>query len=205
MIIPLQVLTPEIDARLSPTLLDMGIAVVSGVAAAYAHAEKGIAKSLAGVAIAVALVPPLSVAGIGIGWLDWDVFSGAFLLYLTNLAGIIMFAGITFLFLGFAPFRRARMGLIYTFIIIVLVMVPLSLSFNRIKEEANITRELEGSKFDEVILKDVKVRFGKRLVVSVKLVSAEAIEPQDMQAIKKQIEDKLEREITLEVVSAIEF
>lgn len=205
MIIPLQVLTPEIDARLSPTLLDMGIAVVSGVAAAYAHAEKGIAKSLAGVAIAVALVPPLSVAGIGIGWLDWDVFSGAFLLYLTNLAGIIMFAGITFLFLGFAPFRRARMGLIYTLIIIILVMVPLSLSFNRIKEEASITRELEGSKFEEVFLKDVKVRFGKRLVVSVKLVSAEAIEPEDMQNIKKQIEDKLDREITLEVVSAIEF
>lgn len=205
MIIPLQILTPEIDARLSPTLLDMGIAVASGVAAAYAHAEKGIAKSLAGVAIAVALVPPLSVAGIGIGWLDWEVFSGAFLLYLTNLAGIIMFAGITFLILGFAPFRRARMGLVYTLIIIILVMVPLSLSFNRIKEEASITRELEGSKFEEVILKDVKVRFGKRLVVSVKLVSSDAIESEDMQIIKKQIEEKIDREITLEVVSAIEF
>ncbi len=204
-IIPLQILTPEIDARLSPTLLDMGIAVASGVAAAYAHAEKGIAKSLAGVAIAVALVPPLSVAGIGIGWWDWEVFSGAFLLYLTNLAGIIMFAGITFLILGFAPFRRARMGLIYTLIIIILVMVPLSLSFNRIKEEASITRELEGSQFEEVILKDVKVRFGKRLVVSVKLVSSEAIDAKDMQIIKKQIEDKIDKEITLEVVSAIEF
>ena len=99
-IIPLKVLTSEIDARLSPTLLDMGIAVASGIAAAYAHAKEGIAKSLAGVAIAVALVPPLAVAGIGIGWMDWDVFSGAFLLYLTNLAGIIMFAGITFLNIG---------------------------------------------------------------------------------------------------------
>src|SRR5690606_39532152 len=115
--------------------------------------EKGIAKSLAGVAIAVDLVPPLSVAGIGIGWLDWEVFSGAFLLYLTNLAGIIMFAGITFLFLGFAPFRRARMGLIYTLIIIILVMVPLSLAFNRIKEEASITRDLEGCRYDEVYCK----------------------------------------------------
>lgn len=205
MIIPLKVLTSEIDARLSPTLLDMGIAVASGVAAAYAHAEKGIAKSLAGVAIAVALVPPLSVAGIGIGWWDWEVFSGAFLLYLTNLAGIIMFAGITFLVLGFAPFRRARMGLVYTLLIIILVMVPLSLSFERIKEEASITRELEGSKFEDVFLKDVKVRFGKRLVVSVKLVSSEAIQPEDMQIIKQQIEEKIEREITLEVVSAIEF
>ncbi|HSI71042.1 MAG TPA: TIGR00341 family protein [Gillisia sp.] len=205
LLIPLKLLTSEIDARLSPTLLDMGIAVASGVAAAYAHAEEGIAKSLAGVAIAVALVPPLAVAGIGIGWWDWEVFSGAFLLYLTNLAGIIMFAGITFLILGFAPFRRARMGLIYTLIIIIMVMVPLSLSFERITQEARITRQLEGSIIEEVFLKDVKVRFGKRLVVSLRLVSTDAIEPEDMQIIKARIEEKIGKPITLEVVSAMEF
>ncbi|WP_235942639.1 DUF389 domain-containing protein, partial [Salinimicrobium oceani] len=108
-IIPLKIMTFEIEARLSPTLLDMGIAVSSGIAAAYAHSKESIAKSLAGVAIAVALVPPLSVAGIGIGWWDWQVFSGAILLYATNLAGIILFAGLTFLLLGFAPFKRAKM------------------------------------------------------------------------------------------------
>ncbi len=204
-IIPLKVLTPEINARLSPTLLDMGIAVASGIAAAYAHAKSGIAKSLAGVAIAVALVPPLAVAGIGIGWWDWDVFSGAFLLYLTNLAGIIMFAGITFLLLGFAPFKRAKMGLVYTFIIIAIVMVPLSLSFNRIKEEANITSQLEGSLIENVVLKDVKVRFGKTLLVSLKVVSSEPMKSMEMKRIKAEIENRIGRPITLEVVSAIEF
>ena len=204
-IIPLKVLTPEINARLSPTLLDMGIAVASGVAAAYAHAKAGIAKSLAGVAIAVALVPPLAVAGIGIGWWDWEVFSGAFLLYLTNLAGIIMFAGITFLLLGFAPFKRAKMGLVYTFIIIAIVMVPLSLSFNRIKEEASITSQLEGSAIENVVLKEVKVRFGKRLVISAKVVSSEPIKSEEMKLVKAEIENRLGRPVTLEVVSAIEF
>lgn len=77
-IIPLKVVTSEISARLTPTLLDLGIAVASGVAAAFAHAKEGIAKSLAGVAIAVALVPPLVVAGVGIGWMDWDVFQEPF-------------------------------------------------------------------------------------------------------------------------------
>lgn len=205
LIIPLQVLTPEIDARLSPTLLDMGIAVASGVAAAYAHAKSGIAKSLAGVAIAVALVPPLAVAGIGIGWLDWEVFSGAILLYLTNLAGIIMFAGITFLLLGFAPFKRARMGLIYTFVIIAMVMVPLSLSFSRIRTEAKVTKQLEGSTVDDIILKDVKVRFGEPLMVSVKLVSNNAVEPEEMERVKAEIEYRIGRPILLEVVSAISF
>lgn len=204
-IIPLKVITGEIEARLTPNLLDMGIAVASGVAAAYAHAKEGIAKSLAGVAIAVALVPPLAVAGIGIGWWDWEVFSGAFLLYLTNLAGIIMFAGITFLFLGFAPFKRARMGLVYTLIIISIVMVPLSLSFNRIKQEARITSKLEGINFEKIFLRDIKVRTGKPIMVSLKLVSPEAIDSEEMKNIKKKIEEKLGEAIILEVISAIEF
>ncbi|MGY5850178.1 DUF389 domain-containing protein [Salegentibacter sp. F14] len=205
LIIPLKVLTSEIDARLSPTLLDMGIAVASGIAAAYAHAEEGIAKSLAGVAIAVALVPPLAVAGIGIGWWDWEVFSGAFLLYLTNMAGIIMFAGITFLVLGFAPFKRAKMGLVYTFIIIAMILIPLSLSFNRIQQEANITRQLEGTTFNEVILRDVKVRFGTPLKVSLTLVGTENLEKEDMVDIKRQIEESIAQPIQLEVISARQF
>ena len=45
---------------------DTDEAVVSGIAGAYANAKEEIAKSLAGVAIAVALVPPLAVSGIGL-------------------------------------------------------------------------------------------------------------------------------------------
>ncbi|MCC8359075.1 DUF389 domain-containing protein [Salinimicrobium sediminilitoris] len=204
-IIPLKVLTPEIEARLSPTLLDMGIAVSSGIAAAYAHSNEGIAKSLAGVAIAVALVPPLAVAGIGIGWWDWEVFSGAILLYATNLAGIILFGGLTFLLLGFAPFKRAKMGLVYTLIIVILVAVPLSLSFDRIMQEANITRSLEGTTIENVVLRDVRIRFGSTMVVSLRLVGPENIEPQRIQAIKEEIEKRIDQPVRLEVVSAMEF
>ena len=205
LMIPLKVLTPEIEARLSPTLLDMGIAVSSGIAAAYAHANEGIAKSLAGVAIAVALVPPLAVAGIGVGWWDWQVFSGAILLYATNLAGIILFGGLTFLLLGFAPFKRAKMGLVYTFIIVILVAVPLSLSFDRIMQEANITRALEGSTIENVVLRDVRIRFGSPMVVSLRLVGPENITAERIQAVKEEIEEKIDEPVILEVVSALEF
>jgi uncharacterized hydrophobic protein (TIGR00271 family) len=205
LVIPLELLTSEIEARLSPTLLDMGIAVSSGIAAAYAHANEGIAKSLAGVAIAVALVPPLAVAGIGVGWWDWEVFSGAILLYATNLAGIILFGGLTFLLLGFAPFKRAKMGLVYTLIIAVLVAVPLSLSFDRIMQEANITRTLEGATIKNVVVRDVRIRFSSPLVVSLRLVGPEALEAEKIEAIKKEIEEKIGQPVLLEVVSAIEF
>ena len=205
LIIPLQIITPEIEARLSPTLLDLGIAVASGIAAAYAHAKEGIAKSLAGVAIAVALVPPLAVAGIGVGWMNWEVFSGAILLYATNLAGIIMFAGLTFLLLGYAPFKRAKMGLIYTLVIIALVTIPLTLSFGRIIQEAQITKALEGTTIDEIVLRDVKIRFGNPLVVSLKLVGSKTMEPEKIVEIKEKIEERLEQPVILEVVSAVSF
>ena len=204
-LIPMKVHTPVIDARLSPTLLDLGIAIFSGIAAAYAHAKEGIAQSLAGVAIAVALVPPLAVAGIGIGWWNWEVFSGAFLLYLTNLAGIILFSGLTFLFLGFAPFKRAKLGLIYGLLIILLVAVPLSFSFNRIKQEALITSQLEGATINGVILRNVKVQFRKTLKISIKMVAPEPLDNAKMKNIKQEIENRIDKKIVLEISYAIEI
>jgi len=205
LLVPMKVHTSVIDDRLSPTLLDLGIAVFSGIAAAYAHAKEGIAKSLAGVAIAVALVPPLAVAGIGIGWWDWEVFSGAFLLYLTNLAGIILFSGLTFLLLGFAPFKRAKIGLIYGLLIILLVAVPLSFSFNRIKQEALITSQLEGATIKGVILRNVKVQFGKTLKISIKMVAPKPLDDTKMKYIKQEIENRIDKEIVLEISYAIEI
>lgn len=205
LIIPLKIVTSEISSRLTPTLLDLGIAVASGVAAAFAHAKEGIARSLAGVAIAVALVPPLVVAGIGLGWLDWSVFSGAFLLYLTNLAGIIMFGGLTFLFLGFAPFNRAKKGLIYSLLIVLLVCVPLTFSFYRIKQEAEISRALEGYQFKEITLKDVRVRSGDVPVISLKIVAPKSIDDHELLEIKKHVEDKINRKIIIEFITAVEF
>lgn len=205
LIIPLKIVTSEIDARLTPSLLDLGIAVASGIAAAFAHAKEGIAKSLAGVAIAVALVPPLVVSGIGIGWLDWDVFSGAFLLYLTNLAGIIMFGGLTFLLLGFAPFKTAKRGLIYSLLIVLAVCIPLTFSFYRIKQEAEITRALEGTQFDEITLKDVRVRYGDIPTVSLKIIAPKTLPDVKLEEIKAQIEAKINQKINIEIITAIEF
>ena len=204
-VIPLKLITPEVEARLSPNLLDLGIAVASGVAAAYAHAKEGIAKSLAGVAIAVALVPPLAVSGIGLGWMDWNVFSGAILLYATNLAGIIMFAGLTFLLLGYAPFKRAKIGLTYMLVMVALVAIPLTLSFNRIMKEAQITKNLEGIAIDKIVLRDVKVRFGDPLVISLNLVGSEAMEPEKIAEIKEEIEWRVGEPVALEVVSVLAY
>ncbi len=100
--------TPEIQARGQPGLLDLLVALVSGAAAAYAVSRKSVAAALPGVAISAALVPPLCVVGYGLGSSHFRIAGGALLLFLTNLAGIVLVGALVFLLLGFRPSRAAR-------------------------------------------------------------------------------------------------
>lgn len=97
---PGQELTPQILARGEPNFLDLLIAWFSAMAAAYAMARPGIAGAVAGVAIATALVPPLSAAGISFAYGNHQTCLGALLLFLTNLLSIIIGAAITFRLMG---------------------------------------------------------------------------------------------------------
>jgi uncharacterized hydrophobic protein (TIGR00271 family) len=100
---PFQSPTPEMMSRTAPSLLDLGVALISGLAGAYALCRKNISSALAGVAIAVALVPPLATVGIGLAWLNWHIAGGAFLLFLTNLVAISAASELLFFALGFRP------------------------------------------------------------------------------------------------------
>ncbi|MBL8259834.1 MAG: TIGR00341 family protein [Candidatus Competibacteraceae bacterium] len=233
LLVPLRSVTDEIAARLSPTLLDLGVALVSGVAGAYAHARAEIAKSLAGVAIAVALVPPLAVSGIGLGWGDWSVFQGAFLLFLTNLFGIMLAGNLTFLMLGFGPFNQARRGLMAVLLLVAVVSVPLTLGFASMIEQQRVVHALEGQEIEGVVVRAAAVRPGKPmhdllagltsiarrlqnrgleeqkaqadepLYLSVRLLSPTAIGSATVERVKTAIETRLERPVVLEATVAI--
>jgi uncharacterized hydrophobic protein (TIGR00271 family) len=95
--------TAEIMGRAQPNLLDLGVALAAGGAAAYALCRKEVAAALAGVAIAVALVPPLATIGIGLSMLRFDIAGGATLLFATNLAAIVAASALVYLLLGFNP------------------------------------------------------------------------------------------------------
>ncbi|MEH6454210.1 MAG: TIGR00341 family protein [Psychromonas sp.] len=197
-IMPMETVTPEIAARLSPSLLDLGVAVISGIAGAYAHARIEAAKSMAGVAIAVALVPPLAVTGIGLGWLDFHIAWGALLLFLTNLAGIVFAAAVTFLALGFAPFKRAKKGLSIALLAVLLVSVPLAFSFMRLSDESSVMQQLEGKQIGEVTIRQVHARAIEPLQLSVELVTPSALTNQKLDLIKAEIELQLQREVVME-------
>ncbi len=114
-------LVPEVLSRTQPSLLDLAIALFSGLAAAYALCRSDAAGALPGVAIAAALVPPLSAVGITLtvslanvlsrqemifAGLTIDQFRlplGALLLFTTNFVAISSAAASMFLVLGYRP------------------------------------------------------------------------------------------------------
>jgi uncharacterized hydrophobic protein (TIGR00271 family) len=151
---PIEKLTSEMAGRLSPTILDLFVAIISGAAAAYAKSNEKIVGSLAGVAIAVALVPPIAVSGVGLGWGEWHMFGMAFLLFITNLVGIVLAAALMFMFLGYSPLHIARKGVIVWMVIVIMVAIPLYGAFGTMKEDISVQSTLANTEFlveDETI------------------------------------------------------
>ena len=101
--------TQEMLSRTAPSLLDLMVAMISGFAAAYALCQKNLSNALPGVAIAVALVPPLATTGLLMSMMEWTRAAGALLLFLTNLIAITFASTIVFISLGFHP-PLARVG-----------------------------------------------------------------------------------------------
>ena len=109
-LVPMEELTPELLARGAPTIIDLGVAFLSGAAAAYAVARPSLLGALAGVAIAAALVPPLATVGISLAEGAWKVSEGAAILFATNLVAIILGAAFIYHRLGIQG-SRLRKGL----------------------------------------------------------------------------------------------
>jgi uncharacterized hydrophobic protein (TIGR00271 family) len=104
LVTPIAQPTPELLARTSPTLLDVGIAFFGGVAGIVAGSRREATNAIPGVAIATALMPPLCTAGYGLATANWRYFLGAFYLFFLN---AVFIALATFLIVRFLRFPRA--------------------------------------------------------------------------------------------------
>jgi len=82
---PLGGATPELLARTMPTFFDVLVALLGGTAMIIAVSRKSrSANTIAGVAVATALMPPLCTAGYGLARGQMGIFAGASYLYLIN-------------------------------------------------------------------------------------------------------------------------
>ena len=127
----LPVLGDEVLRRTTPNLLDLGIALVAGSIATYGRLRQEAVSSIAGTAIAVALVPPVCVLGLLLSIQQWEPARGAALLFAANLLGILS-GGLLTLVVSQASLRqklwRSRVGLV-SLLLTGLLLIPLTGSF----------------------------------------------------------------------------
>lgn len=146
-VLPEVTIGTEILARTRPDVRDFIVAIAAGTAGAYAIARKDLSTSLPGVAVAVALVPPLGVVGILMQAGERVLWEGALLLYVTNLLAIVVCALIVLLVTGVIPtiklvLQSSRMALIALGLIAATVAIAIPLT-SRSLSAADSSRERE--------------------------------------------------------------
>jgi uncharacterized hydrophobic protein (TIGR00271 family) len=90
---PVDVIAPgnsQVVSRISPRTVDLIAALATGAVGAFALVRSDVSDTLPGVAIAISLVPPLAVVGLTLEAGRNDQARGALLLFLTNVAAILV-------------------------------------------------------------------------------------------------------------------
>jgi uncharacterized hydrophobic protein (TIGR00341 family) len=122
-------ITSEIQLRTEVSPIIIVVAVMLGVAGGLALLTS-IPEIIVGVAIAVALVPPATAAGIGVGLRSIDIAAGASLVLLSNIIGMVIGFMVIFLAKGISPrkyYEKQKAKRVLTINIIVLMLLAVAL------------------------------------------------------------------------------
>lgn len=203
---PIRDATAELHARTQPNLFDLGVAVVGGVAAAYAVVRR-LSGVMVGVAIATALVPPLSTVGFGLATGRPDFALGAALLFLTNTIAIALAVSVTARLNRFGPSltpQHTAMQVTGILVTLGLLSIPLALSLDRLARETLARRVVESALKTELAPGDrvdtlgVSIEGGEVRVQGVILVAQ--YRPDLSQVIEKAAQGNLKRPISASLV-----
>lgn len=212
----------QVDERLAPDFLALAIALGAGIAGALSLAT-GISAALVGVMIAVALIPPAAVIGIGLAWGQPSVVFGASVLLALNLLAINLAALGVFRYMGFRPthwfeLSKARSRTIKRVGTLIVAILILSLflgvvtygsyqsSIQDDEIHAGIDATLDDPAYDQLEVIDVSIeRDDRPFLAQPETVVITLSHPIDTTppAIADQfaaaIEERLDRSITVEV------
>jgi uncharacterized hydrophobic protein (TIGR00271 family) len=197
-------LNGSIDARTSPGLFDLGVAMAAGAAGAWVASHRTGSDALPGVAIAVSLVPPLATVGICLELGRLDDAAGALLLFTTNFAAIVVVASIVFLLAGNRPATttgagrvRLRNGMIAGVVALIVISLPLAWTAAQ-HVDAVVTSTAAAPVVDgwigerDLVVTDYDVRAG---TIELTMFGAEA--PTDVPALASELATTLGRPVDL--------
>ncbi len=169
LLIPLKIEQPEILARTSPNILDLFIAIFSAIIALLSLGYERLSASVAGVAMAASLMPPLAVVGIELSLGNPMAAWGSFLLFFVNFLAILLVGVVVLLAYGFTPTQELKKQVsvrkILTLLVIILfTSIPLYSSLSTISDKIEVERaskelleQLIPEKIQDAKLKGLKV------------------------------------------------
>ena len=205
--IGLETVESEVLSRTNPTLIDFGIAMAAGMAGAFTQTRRSIADAIPGVAIAVALVPPLSVIGIGLALKEQEIAVGSSLLFLTNLICIIFFGSLVFVFQSYGNIDRAKKGLVLSTAVMFALGFPLTLSMRDLIIKKNVRYQISSSIINETeIFRNSDIQSitvnpkDGYLQVNIEVAApANSINQADIKTLRRLLTRKIEQDIDLRV------
>lgn len=202
-------MTAQLAMRGAPSILDLGIAFFSGVAASYCLARPKLSSALAGVAIAAALVPPIATTGICLVIGKFSVAQGAALLFGTNVVAIVVGAAFNFFLAGIRGRKKdsggvwSRRFLIALTLVMAGLIVPLtSVLIERIAGPVEVEEVLtEQAEHYGVTVKHVQrsTHLDGAPLIELTLESAEPIDKSVILQLKQAIEKATKEKIHLRV------
>lgn len=213
---PLKEPTAEILARVRPNIFDLFVAVLSGTVGAIALCtRRNYLITSTGVAIATAVIPPLSVTGYGLGTGQLMLALGGFLLFFTNFVAIVLSSDLVFFIFGFRTRHvetiqySPRKRLIIITGLLILISIPLVytlvVDLTKVKENKQIERLLKLNLNKELTSRmtsyDYK-QFENTTRIRVSVNTVKFINKQSQIKMEKQLSDTLKHpvEVRLEQV-----
>jgi hypothetical protein len=194
-------------SRTRPTLFDLLVAVLAGLAGAYALVDEKISPALPGVAIATAIVPPLANTGLCLALGEMAAAIGSFLLFLANFLSILVVASIMFALCGMAGrfgVRASRSEILHRFrlplVAFVLIVGFLGHSLFKIAQERRMAKDItatlvhETSRIPATVLNRVEFYLEeeeKRIHVVASVSTPAALTPAQVSRIQDQLAEEI--------------
>ncbi|MFC7044461.1 TIGR00341 family protein [Halobacteriaceae archaeon GCM10025711] len=213
----------QISSRTRPDILSLAVALGAGVAGALSLSA-AVSAALVGVAISIALVPPVAVIGIGIAWGEPIIAAGAGVLVLVNYVGINLAALATLWYSGYRPrdpflrFSEARRTTLQRLAVLVAAMAVLSVVLGSVTVSSvdaatfeqtvtdEVRAELTASNHPDLTLLDVSVAYDDSVPfrqperVVVRVGHTNGVPPDELAArIDRRITQETGRDVVVEV------
>lgn len=198
----------ELLERTSPTIMELLVGLAAGFIGAFIIAYPKLGSAIAGVVVAAAIVPPVSIVGISLARGDLNSATGSFLLFLSNLIAILFSAVILFLISNFSTrsqrAEEARVsGFRWTMVLLLIIVIPLFFITKQTAFEIKtykVTKDVVESILENSFVSDIKTqKKNEILTIWLTMHYKENISATQIQALESIISKRLNETIILKI------